>query len=142
MDRAEVDLLLDTHLRALRDGDVETLMNTVSEDVEYDLVGATPASLRGRDAVRAHHLQEFANTMLERSIPLRRLHGQGFVIDEQIWEGRITGHVGSLVGSGRRVSLRILRVVEVAGDQVTRQTVYTDFAALSRQLDRGPSPMS
>ena len=142
MARAEVDRLLDTHLRALGDNDVETLLSTVAEDVEYELVGATPVSVRGKDAVRAHHLQEFANTMLERRIPLRRLHGEGFVVDEEIWEGRVTGHVGRLAGKGRRVSLRILRVVEVAGDLMTRQTVYTDYAALSRQLERGPSPMS
>ena len=129
-----MDRVLDTYLHALRDGDLETLMSTVAEEVEYDLVGATPSSIRGREAVRAHHLQDFANTMHERDIPLRRLHGEGFVMDEQIWEGRITGHVGSLAGNGRRVSLRMLRIVEVAGDQMTRQSVYTDFAALRRQL--------
>lgn len=133
-ERTALDLLVDTHLHALRDGDVETVMSTVTDDVEYDLVGTFPSSVRGRDAVRTHHLQEFANTMYERDVPLRRLYGDGFVVDELIWEGRITGRVGSLVGNGRRVTQRILRVFEVRDGRVARQSIYVDFAAMTRQL--------
>lgn len=129
-----LDLLVDTHLHALRDGDVETALGGLTEDVEYDLVGCTPSSIRGKDAVRAHHVQDFANTMHERDVPLRRLYGDGFVIDELIWEGRITGRVGHLVGNGRRVSQRILRILEVRDGLVARQTIYTDFATITRQL--------
>jgi len=132
--RTALELLVDTHLHALRDGDLETIMGTVRDDVEYDLIGAVPNSLRGRDAVRAHHLQEFANTMHERDVPLRRLYGEGFVVDELIWEGRITGRVGSLVGNGRRVTQRILRIFEVHDGRVARQSIYFDFAAMTRQL--------
>ena len=132
--RAPIDLLVDSHLNALRDGDVEAVLDTLTEDVEYDLVGASPNTLRGRDAVRAHHLQEFANTMYERDVPLRRLYGDGFVVDELIWEGRITGRVGWLVGNGRRVTQRVLRVFELRDGRVARQSIYTDFAAITRQL--------
>jgi len=132
--RARLDLLVDTQLHALRDGDVETITSTMTDDVEYDLVGAFPNSVRGRDAVRAHLLREFANTMYERDVPLRRLYGDGFVVDEMIWEGRITGRVGSLVGHGRRVTQRILRIFELRAGRVARQSVYFDFAAMTRQL--------
>lgn len=133
-ERAKLDLLVDTQLHALRDGDVETLLGTMTEDVEYDLVGTTPNSVHGKDAVRTHHLQELANIMHERDVPLRRLYGDGFVIDEMIWEGRITGKVGSLVGHGRRVTQRILRIFELRDGHVARQTIYSDFAAITRQL--------
>jgi hypothetical protein len=132
--RSLLDLLVDTLLHALRGGDVETVMACLTDDVEYDLVGSSPSSLRGKDAVRAHHVQEFANTMPERDVPLRRLYGNGFVIDELIWEGRITGRVGVLIGSGRRVSHRILRIFEVRDQLVARQTIYSDFVAITRQL--------
>src|ERR1700730_8770352 len=108
--RTQLDLLVDTIVHALCRGDLETVMASLTDDIEYDLVGSSPSSLRGKDEVRAHHLREFANTMPERDIPLRRLHGDGFVIDEVVWEGRITGRVGPLIGSGRRVSHRILRI--------------------------------
>lgn len=132
--RTVLDLLVDTHLHAVRDGDVETVMSTVTDDVEYELVGNIPNAVHGKDAVRTHHLQEFANMMHERDVPLRRLYGDGFVVDELIWEGRITGRVGSLVGNGRRVTQRILRVFEVRDGQVARQSIYLDFATMTRQL--------
>ncbi len=132
--RASLDLLIDTHLHALREADLETIMSTVTDDVEYDLVGSELTTVRGRDAVRAHHQQEFANTMHERDVPLRRLYGDGFVVDELVWEGRVTGRVGRLVGSGRRVTLRILRIFEVRDGHVARQSIYSDFASMARQL--------
>jgi steroid delta-isomerase-like uncharacterized protein len=132
--RTKLDLLVDTYLHALRDGDVETALSTLADDVELDLVGSALDSIRGRDAVRAHHLSEFANTMHERDVPLRRLYGPSFVVDELIWEGRITGRVGRLIGNGRRVSHRVLRIFEVRDGRVARQSVYTDFAAITRQL--------
>jgi hypothetical protein len=132
--RTQLDMLVDTLLHALRGGDVETLMAGLTDDVEYELVGSSPSAIHGKDAVRAHHVRELANTMPERDIPLRRLYGHGFVIDELIWEGRITGRVGQLIGSGRRVSHRILRIFEVRDLLVARQTIYSDFVAITRQL--------
>jgi steroid delta-isomerase-like uncharacterized protein len=132
--RTGLDLLVDTHLHALREGDVETVMSTITDDVEYDLVGTLGGTIRGREAIRAHHLEEFANTMHERDVPLRRLYGAGFVVDELIWEGHITGRIGSLVGNGRRVSRRILRIFEVRDGYLSRQSIYTDYAAIARQL--------
>lgn len=132
--RLMLDLLVDTHMRALGEGDVETLLTTLADDIEHELVGGSTVPARGKDAVRAHYIQAFANAMQERNIPLRRLYGEGFVIDEAIWEGRITGRVGALVGNGRRVTQRVLRVFEVRNGLVTRQTTYPDHAALTRQL--------
>jgi hypothetical protein len=130
----QFDLLVDTILHALRDGDIETVMACLTEDVEYDLVGNSASSICGKDAVRAYHVRELANTMPERGVPLRRLYGYGFVVDERLWEGRITGRVGLLIGSGRRVSHRILSIFEVRDRLVARQTIYSDFVAITRQL--------
>jgi ketosteroid isomerase-like protein len=132
--RASLDRLVETQLRAVGDSDLETLLTTMTDDIEYDIVGTSANPVRGKDAVRAHYLQEFANAVQERHIPLRRLYGEGFVIDELVWEGRITGRAGSLLGKGRRVSHRVLRIFEVRDGLVTRQSVYSDHAALARQL--------
>ena len=132
--RLKLDQLVDTQLRAVGDSDLETLLTTMTDDIEFDMVGGPAKPVRGKDAVRAHYLHEFANAMQERSIPLRRLYGDGFVIDEMVWEGRITGRVGTLLGNGRRVTQRVLRIFEVRDGLVTRQSVYTDYAALTRQL--------
>lgn len=133
-ERTQLDALVDSHLHALRDGDLEAVMSTTTDDVVYELIGGALRTVRGREGVRAHHLQEFANTIHERDIPLRRLYGDGFVVDELIWEGRITGRVGPLAGNGRRVTHRILRIFEVRDGRVAHQSVYSDFASVSRQL--------
>jgi ketosteroid isomerase-like protein len=130
----QVHLLIQTHMRALGEGDLEALIATMTDDIECDLVGGSPNRVRGKDAVRAHFMGEFANTMGERVIPLRRLYGAGFVVDEAIWEGRVTGRVGPLVGNGRRVTQRVLRIFETRDCRIARQTVYADFAALALQL--------
>ena len=133
-DQAQLKALVDSHLQALRDGDVDAVMNATTDDVVYELIGGTLGAVRGREAVRAHHLREFANTIHERDIPVRRLYGDGFAVDELIWEGRITGLVGTLAGNGRRVTHRILRVFEVREGQIAHQSIYSDFASVSRQL--------
>ncbi|MFN2464597.1 MAG: nuclear transport factor 2 family protein [Candidatus Dormibacteria bacterium] len=132
--RHQDEVLIDAHLRALAESDVDALLGTVADNIEYDFIAGATGAVRGKDAVRAHHLTEFANVISERWIPLRRLYGEGFVVDEVIWEGRITGRLGALVGKGRRVSQRVLRIFEIRNGQVSRQSIYSDHAAVARQL--------
>jgi uncharacterized protein len=133
-ERTQLDALVDSHLQALRDGDLEAVMSTMTDDIVYELIGGALSTVRGREAVRAHHLREFANAIHERDIPLRRLYGDGFAVDELIWEGRITGRVGLIAGNGRRVTHRILRIFEVRDGRIAHQSIYSDFASVSRQL--------
>src|SRR5260221_14538455 len=87
--QASLDLLVDTYLHAFRAADVETALSTLAEDVELDLVGSTPSSIRLTEAVRAHHLQHFANTIHERHLPLPLLYAQGFTPHDLPFVGRI-----------------------------------------------------
>jgi uncharacterized protein len=132
--RAELDRLVDAHLHAESQGDVETLLAGMTDDVEHEMLGAADNPARGKDAVRARYLERFANTASERDVPLRRLYGDGFVVDEMIWEGRVTGRLGPLVGAGRRVSHRVLHVFEVRDGRISLESVYPDTAAILRQL--------
>ena len=132
--RAGLDRLVDAYLRAERAGDVETMLDAVSDDVEHEMFGAGDNPVRGREGLRARSLAHFANQATERQIPLRRLYGDGFVVDEAVWEGRITGRLGPWVGAGRRVSHRVLRIFEVQNGRIARVSVYPDFAAIVPQL--------
>lgn len=128
--------LVEGYLRAEREEDVEAILAVMTDDVEHELLGAadSTASVRGKGDVRARYFQRFANTTGERTIPLRRLYGEGFVVDEMVWEGRITGRLGPLVGGGRRVSHKVLNIFEMRDGQISRVTEYTDVAAIMRQL--------
>lgn len=132
--RADLDYIVDRHLRAEREGDVETILDAVTDDIEYEVFGAPDNPVSGRNGLRTRALERFANQMTERHIPLRRLYGDGYVVDEMIWEGRITGRLGPYVGAGRRVSHRVLHVFELRDGHISRMSVYLDYAAVMRQL--------
>jgi limonene-1,2-epoxide hydrolase len=132
--RARVDRLVDTYLRAEAAADVDTVLSLTTTDVGYESIGFEEIHASGVSAVRAHYQDEFANVVHERDTTIRRLHGDGFVVDERLWDNRVIGRLGPYVGRGRRVQLRVLRIFELRRDQVARVSVYPDLAAIMRQL--------
>jgi hypothetical protein len=129
-----LDAVVDRYLSALNDTDIESIISMLTTDVEHEQVGAVNDAVHGIAAVRTRFLQQFVGARFERDVPLRRLYGSGFVVDERIWEGQVTGHIGHIDTAGRRVSQRVLHVFEMRGERVARVTVYQDLAAVVRQL--------
>jgi steroid delta-isomerase-like uncharacterized protein len=132
--RTRLDRLVDSYLRAETEGDVETILSLLTRDIEYEVLGGGDPSARGHDAVRASYQQQFANLAHDRNVPLRRLYGDGFVVDEQTWEGRVIGRLGPFAGAGKRTSHRALHVFELRGDQIARLSLYRDHVAIMQQL--------
>jgi hypothetical protein len=130
----ELDHLVDAHLRAELEGDVEAILAGMTDDIEHEVVGALVPPACGKAAVRARFVERFANTVTERHIQLRRLHGDGFVVDEVMWEGRVSGHLGQCVGRGRRLSHRNLAIFEVRDGLICKETSYPDFPSIARDL--------
>jgi hypothetical protein len=66
---------------------------------------------------------------------LRRLYGDGFVIDESLWRGKAPGRPFGLEGRGRPLEFRMLHVVEFSeSGQIRRENVWVDLAAIIGQL--------
>ena len=133
-DRATLDRLIDAQLRAEHDGDVEAILGAMAEAVIHDLVGSVDNPVHGRAAVRRRYQDLLAATVHERDVPLRRLYGPGFVLDEHVWSGRLTGRAFELDGHGRWISHRSVWLVEVTDGRITRETVWNDVEAIRRQL--------
>jgi hypothetical protein len=131
---SSLDAVVDRYLSALNDTDIEAIVSVLTTDVEHEQIGALNDAVHGIAAVRTRFVQQFVGARFERDVPLRRLYGQGFVVDERIWEGRLTGHIGHIDAAGRRVSQRVLHVFELRRERVARVTVYQDLAAVVRQL--------
>jgi hypothetical protein len=131
--RRSLDRLIDTYLRAETEADVDTILSLVTNEIQYEELGAIGTAC-GMDAVRARYQQEFANTIHESGASLRRWYGNGVVVDERTWEGRVIGRLGPFVGGGRRISHRTLHVFVLRGDHIAFVSVYQDFAAIMRQL--------
>lgn len=132
--RAKLDGIVDAHLRAEHDGDLEAILAPMASAILHDVVGSPENPVHGLDAVRQRYRDQLAVTIHERDVPVRRLYGPDFVLDEQLWQGRLTGRSFDVDGDGRWVSYRVLRLLEVRDERIVRETVWTDVAALRRQL--------
>ena len=133
-DRAQLDRLVDAQLRAEHDGDVEAILAPMAASISHDVVGSASSSVHGLEAVRRRYRDLLAATVHERDVPLRRLYGPGFVLDEHVWSGRLTGRAFELDGHGRWISHRVLWLMEVRDGQIVRETVWNDIEAIRRQL--------
>ena len=65
----------------------------------------------------------------------RRLYGDGFLVDESVWEGTAPGTPFGLPGKGRPLRFRLLHVVEFTdGGQIQKEQVWIDLASVIQQL--------
>lgn len=132
--RVDFDRLIEDQLRAEHDGDIDGILSHMADAIVHDEVGATHNPIQGLEAVRCWYRDQLAATVHERDVPRRRLYGIDFVLDEYVWQGRLTGRAFEIDGHGRRLSYRVLRLLEVSDGRIVRQTVWNDLAAIRRQL--------
>jgi uncharacterized protein len=132
--RASLDRIVDAHLRAEHDGDLAAILASMADTVVHDVVGSPEGPIEGPEALRQRYRDLLAATVHESDTPLRRLYGRGFVIDEHLWHGRVTGRAFDIDGHGRRMSHRVLWLLEVREGRIVRQTVWNDLSAIRRQL--------
>jgi hypothetical protein len=131
---ADLDRLVDGQLRAEHDGDIEAILEPMTDAIVHDVVGATDNPVQGLEAVRRRYHDQLAATVHEQDLPLRRLYGNDFVLDEHVWSGRLTGRAFEIDGHGRWMSHRVLWLLEVRHGRIIRETVWNDLPAIRRQL--------
>ncbi|SAL72829.1 SnoaL-like polyketide cyclase [Caballeronia cordobensis] len=133
--RTEMDRKIDEHFGFERHDDVEGVLATLTEDVEHDIVGWPAGPAHGREGARPFYEALFADLSESRVESLRRLYGDGFVIDESMWRGKAPGRPFGLEGRGRPLQFRMLHVVEFSeSGQIRRENVWVDLAAIIGQL--------
>ena len=133
--REEMDRKVDMHFGFEARDDIEGVLSTLAPDAEHDVVGWPAGPSRGRAAARAFYEALFADLSDGSATCLRRLHGDGFLVDESLWRGRATGRPFGLDGRNRPLAFRLLHVIEFADDgDIERENVWIDLAAIIRQL--------
>ncbi len=132
---AQMDSKLDEHFGFEAADDVAGVLATLSDDVEHDIVGWPAGPVSGRDAVRPFYEALFADLADGRVTSIRRLYGDGFMVDDSLWRGTAPGRPFGIDGKGRPLEFRLLHVLEFtdAGD-ISRENVWIDLAAIQRQL--------
>ncbi|HEY5793060.1 MAG TPA: ester cyclase [Chthoniobacterales bacterium] len=131
----EMDRKLDEHFAYEGGDDVEGVLATLAQDATHDVVGSPLGPLRGREAARAFYEALFADLSESKVTTLRRLYGDGFLVDESLWQGRAPGRPFGLEGRNRPLAFRLLHVIEFAGGgQIQKEQVWLDVASILRQL--------
>ena len=131
----QMDRKLDEHFGFEAADDVEGVLATLAPDATHDIVGYPTGPTSGRDGARRFYEQTFADLAESRVTTVKRLRGDGFLVDESLWEGRAPGRPFGLEGRNRPLKFRLLHVLEFTpGGQIQREQVWLDMAAILRQL--------
>jgi uncharacterized protein len=136
--RADMDRKIDEHFGFEARDDVAGVLATLAGDVEHDVVGWPGGPSHGRDQARPFYEALFTDLSDGQVTCVRRLYGDGFVVDESLWKGRAVGRPFGFEGGGRQLEFRLLHVMEFDQDgRIRREAVWPDLAAVMRQLARG-----
>ncbi|MDB5472647.1 MAG: hypothetical protein JWR84_4207 [Caulobacter sp.] len=132
---AQMDARMDEHFAFEAADNVAGVLATLAEDVEHDIVGWPTGPTHGRAGAAPFYETLFADLSDGQVQTLRRLYGEGFMVDESLWRGRAPGRPFGLEGRGRRLEFRLLHVVEFADSgAISRENVWLDLAAIFQQL--------
>ncbi|HEY8515605.1 MAG TPA: nuclear transport factor 2 family protein [Candidatus Binatia bacterium] len=133
--RDEMNRMLDEHFGYEARDDVAGVLATLAPDVEHDVVGWPTGPVHGPAGARPFYEALFRDLADGRVTPLRRLYGDGFIVDESLWRGRAVGRPFGCEGGGRPLEFRLLHVLEFGDDaRITREQVWVDLAAIQQQL--------
>jgi steroid delta-isomerase-like uncharacterized protein len=134
MTRDEIDQIIERHFAALQTRDLDGILATYADDAEHDAVGRDPNPIRGKAALAAFYRESLADLANTKVLPVRRLYGDDFVIDESILDGYAQGRPFDLEGYSRPVRFRMLRIFEFRDGLITRENAWFDIVAVQRQL--------
>ncbi|RYF89894.1 MAG: ketosteroid isomerase [Caulobacteraceae bacterium] len=132
---AQMDARMDEHFAFEAADNVAGVLATLAEDVEHDIIGWPTGPTQGRAGARPFYETLFSDLSDGRVETLRRLYGEGFLVDDSMWRGRAPGRPFGLDGRGRPLEFRLLHVVEFADSgAISRENVWLDLAAILQQL--------
>jgi ketosteroid isomerase-like protein len=135
MTREEMDVLVDEHFRFEAQDDVDGVLRTLAEGAIHEVVPSPFGAIDDPAQQRAYYELLFSSITGESVEPLRRYYGDGFLVDESLWHGRIEdGRPFLLDGRSGEVSFRLLHVFEFRDGKICREQVWCDLAAIQRQL--------
>ncbi|MDX6280358.1 MAG: hypothetical protein QOH03_1429 [Kribbellaceae bacterium] len=128
----EMDAVLDQHFAGEAAHDLDAVLATLTEDVEHDVVGL--GVVHGRANIGPLYQGMFDQTGDESFEPLRRYHGENFLVDEVMMTQRIDGDMFGVPGNGTVVSFRLLHVCEFRDGLMSRENVWMDTGGIIAQL--------
>jgi len=132
--RAAMAALVDAHLAAEQQSDLDQTIAGYTEDVEHDVVGAPGGPLRGPAAARQRYVQLLEQVRTDRLTELRRFYGEDVCVVEHECSATVFGEFAGLAGRGRSAQFRMLHVFEFRDGLISRENVWMDTASVTAQL--------
>ena len=129
-----MDEVLARHFEAEANHDMAAILDTLTDDVEHDVVGWPGGPNVGHDALQPFYQQLFGDFRATDVKPLRRYYGEDLVVDEVEYHAIATGHPLGLDGRDRPVTFRLLHICEFTSGKISRENVWLDAASLFAQL--------
>lgn len=138
MTRQQMDELVDRHFAFEAADDVEGVLASLADEARHEVVPSPVGEQTDKAGIRAFYRMLFASIHGESVTPIRRLYGEDFLVDETLWNGRISdGRPFLMDGRGGKVSFRLLHVFELRAGKIASEQVWCDLAAIQRQLGKG-----
>lgn len=134
MDASQAQALVDSHMTAENQGDIDGAVAVYTDDVEHDVVGFPNSPTRGKDGARDFYAYLTANFRTESWNVLRQYLADDAMVLEQLMTGTVTGSLLGLAGNGRRISFRMLHIFEFREGLISRENIWLDTAAVVDQL--------
>lgn len=131
----QIDEIINQHFMYEATDDVDGVVASLAPGAEHEVIPSPYGVLRAPGAIREFYTRLFADLKGESVTPVRRLYGEGFVVDETVWHGHVNdGRQFLCEGRSGPVSFRMLHVFELEGDKIRRENVWCDLAAIQQQL--------
>ncbi len=134
MDSSQMQRLVDSHMKAEEQGDIDGAVAVYTDDVEHDVVGFPNSPSRGKDAARNFYAYLTANFRTESWDILRQYLADDAMVLDGLMTGTVIGSLLGLPGNGRRISFRMLHVFEFRDGLISRENIWLDTAAVVDQL--------
>ena len=126
--------LVDGHMRAEGQGDIDGALAVYTDDIEHDVVGFPNSPTRGKEGARDFYTYLTANFRTEGWEVLHRYVAGAAMVLEQLMTGTVIGALLGLPGNGRRITFRMLHVFEFRNELISRENIWLDTAAVIDQL--------
>ena len=126
MDGAVMQTLVERHLRAEGQGDVDSAVAVYTDDIEHDVVGFPGSPHHGKPGAREFYEHLTANFRAEGEDVVHRFLADDTMILEQVMTGTVIGSMLGLPGNGRRISFRMLHVFEFRDGLISRENIWLD----------------
>jgi steroid delta-isomerase-like uncharacterized protein len=134
MNVSRMQRLVDIHMSAENQGDIDGAVAVYTDDVEHDVVGFPDNPSRGKDAARNFYAYLTANFRSQSWDILRQYFADDAMVLEQLMTGTVIGSLLGLPGNGRRISFRMMHVFEFRDGLISRENIWLDSAAVIDQL--------